>query len=564
MYFDALTLAAIAAELRATVLDGRVQDVLPAGPLDIGLEIYAVHERHYVLLSADRHTPRVHLASAKLRRGVETDSPLLLRLRKDLEGAFLTDIRQPPFERVLELVFENVALGEVKLIAECFERRANLVVVQAGLVRECAVRVGAEINRARVTLPGRPYQPPPPHRKPAPNAVTPDELRALLLVPDPAWRVLMAGMQGVSPLIAQEAVFRATGASKTPAMRVSAPEALLAALAELYAPVRDGAWEPCLVYDDEEPVAYAPYALTHLAEGHRIEGTDTASIAVERFYAASFGAHAYDARKGRVRAQFDAAAERLARKREALQRELEGSAQVETLRQSGELILAYSRAIKPRQRELRAAYEVDGPELVIALNPDLTAVQNAQDYFKRYDKAKTAARELPARVAAVDADLAYLAQLRADLDLADSFPAIDDVRRELEETGWLGEPGAGKRRQQPAGPLRVVSADGYVIWVGRNARQNEQVTFKRARPNDLWLHAHGVPGAHVIVVTGGRPVAESTLQQAAALAAQHSALRNEAHVAVDIAPRKAVRRIPGGRPGMVTYRAERTITIGGV
>jgi predicted ribosome quality control (RQC) complex YloA/Tae2 family protein len=227
--------------------------------------------------------------------------------------------------------------------------------------------------------------------------------------------------------------------------------------------------------------------------------------------------------------------------------------------------------VRPGQRELRAAYGPDEPEHVVALRPAALGRANAQEYFQRYEKAKSAARDLPARLAVIQADLDYLSQLYADLDLAESFPGIDEVRQALGATGWLGaqhapSPEGGRiafRRGGKgvrSGPLRVVSPEGVVIWVGRNARQNDELTFKRARPDDLWLHVREGPGAHVVVACAGQAVAESVVQQAADLAVQHSPRRGEKGVAVVVTARRHVRRVPGGRPGLVTYRHERTLT----
>jgi predicted ribosome quality control (RQC) complex YloA/Tae2 family protein len=570
MYFDALTLAAVAAELEASLIGARVQDIIPLSADGVGLELYARPQRQYLLLSADQRAPRVHLAAGRLRRGVEVVSALILRLRKELDGAHLAAVEQPAFERVLALVFEAGSGEEIELVAECIERRANIVLVQAGVVLECARRVGADVNRARVTLPGQPYAPPPAQIKHAPDGLTAAGLGAVLAAQtsrtpsQPAWRALVGALRGVSPLAAREALFRATGATETAVADVREPEALLAALQALLGPLAGDAgraWEPCLALEEGEPVAYAPYRLTHL-ETAALETGATMSATLERYYGRS-GTDPYAGRKAAVRAQLDAAAQRLANRGEALAGELAQADQLDALRQAGELILAYAHAISSGQRELRAAYEVDGPEQVITLDPQLRPVQNAQAYFRRYEKARAAARELPGLLEAVTTDQAYLEQLRADLELADSFPAIDEVRQALAEAGWLGAPArAPARRGAPAGgPRRVVSPDGIVIWVGRSARQNEEVTFRRARPDDLWLHVRDGPGAHVVVASGGRTVPERTLVQAAGLAARHSPRRGETGVAVVVTERKLVRKVPGGRPGLVTYRGERTLTV---
>jgi len=224
-------------------------------------------------------------------------------------------------------------------------------------------------------------------------------------------------------------------------------------------------------------------------------------------------------------------------------------------------LLAYQYTLTPGQSELRAQYEVDGPELVIKLDPSLTPLENAQRYFDRYEKAKRARKGVPQLIRATEQELAYLAQLKTDLDLATNWPEIGEVQEALQRNGyWRGQhtrqPGGGK-----SGPLKVTSEPGFVIWVGRNARQNDIVTFDKGGPADLWLHARGVPGAHVIIKSGANDVPDDVIRRAAEIAAYYSGARNEAHVPVDVTRRKYVRKIKGGKPGMVTYRNETTVEV---
>ena len=159
-----------------------------------------------------------------------------------------------------------------------------------------------------------------------------------------------------------------------------------------------------------------------------------------------------------------------------------------------------------------------------------------------------------------------LDQLELDLALAKTADEVREVRRALAELGVEGtEVTAKQRRPGKPGkfspPLTFTSADGMEIVVGRNARQNDHVTFELAAPSDLWLHARGVAGSHVIVRSSGRPVSRQTIEQAAALAAAYSAARNSTSIAVDYTERRNVRRMKGGGPGLVTYSGEKTIHV---
>jgi predicted ribosome quality control (RQC) complex YloA/Tae2 family protein len=190
--------------------------------------------------------------------------------------------------------------------------------------------------------------------------------------------------------------------------------------------------------------------------------------------------------------------ERLDRQRRLLGEELARAQNLERLRWEGEMIYGFLHTIGPGQTTL----EVEGHS--IALDPAHTPVENAQARFHAYDKAKSALAGVPERLAATEARLAGLDETLALLDLAEGFEAIEGIAREAVEQGYLKAPEQGRKqpraRRQP--PLRVESSDGYPIYVGRSAGQNEQVTFKIAAPEDLWLHAHGIPGAHVVIKRG--------------------------------------------------------------
>ncbi len=560
MYFDALTMAAVADELRAHILDGRVQKVLLPDELSVGMEVYAHGERRYLLASAHAVYARLHLAGEKLRRGVEKPSPLLLLLRKYIHGGRIATIEQPPFERVLYFGVQHPE-GNTILIIEVMGRHSNIVLVaEEGLILESIKRVGPEKSRYRTILPQRLYVPPPPQSKLDPTDVTELRLRDILSDASPessVWRALVDGIGGVSPLLAREVVYRVVGDAEATISQTVRISPLLEAFQEMLMPVWEHRWQPCVVKRGEQVVAFAPYPLTQYGDWEEVESI---SQAVEAYYGQMVGENVYAAAKRGVRDAISQARERVRRKREALKRSRVSQAQVEELRLKGEMILAYAHRIALGQRELAAPIEPDEPPLLIELDPHLSPVENAKRYFERYKKAKSAAREIPALLQRAELEERYLDQLEADLDLAANRPEIQEVEACLVEASYIRE----RRRQPKVGrsqPLAVNSQDGLLILVGRNSRQNQEVTFRRAAPHDLWLHVRGVPGAHVIIKTGEREVPQATLQEAAQLAAYYSQARDSAHVDVDYTERRYVRPIKGAGPGLVTYTQEETIRV---
>ncbi len=558
MYLDVFTLAALVDELMDTIVGGRVQDVLDVDETGVGLEIYAHHKRHYLYISADPSTPRIHLVDERLRRGLPKPTPLGLLLRRNIEGSLLTHVSQPPWERIVQLDFEG-AEGAFALIVEPMERRSNVLLVRDGIVLDCMRRVHPSENRVRVSLPGHPYSPPPPQSgKLDPSQVTLEVVTDMLAEPQDPKRKLHQALTGrflgFSPLLAREAAFRAGGSAEVRPADVAGSD-VYAAIQSLVMPLLRREWEPGIVERGGAVEAYSVYPVRALAGWHR---STSVSDALCAYYGGAVGPDAYNAAKEPVRAALREAEAKLKARLASLQRSMTDDTEREVMRQSGELILAYQYALAPGQTELRAQYDPDRAELVIPLDPQLTPLENAQHYFERYNKAKRALDDVPELIAQTERELALLAQLAVDLDLASSWPDIDDVQQALQAAGyWRGE----RRRVaggQRSAPLRVTTPDGWVIWIGRNSRQNEQVTFEKGSPGDLWLHVRDAPGAHVIIKTEGRGVPEAVIDLAASLAAFYSARRSDAKAPVDVTQRVHVRKIRGAAPGMVTYRNETT------
>jgi predicted ribosome quality control (RQC) complex YloA/Tae2 family protein len=553
VFFDALTTAAMADELGAALEGGRVQGVVLAGRLALGLEIYAGRQRRHVLLSAETEHPRVQLAGDKVRRGPEAPAPLLLLMRKYVRGARLVRVSQPDFERILSFEFVG-SEGPVTLLAEIMGRRSNLILLSPdGTIMEAIKRVTPEQSR-RPVLPQHRYEPPPPLLKPSIASLTPSRLGALLAEAQGSLtRRLVQAVAGMSPLLAREVVFRATGNAEADE---ADPEALVAVSRSLLVELpATHEWTPCVGLEEGQVVAYAPYELTHLPAQQAMPGM---SQAIQAYVEAQGAQAPYAAAVAAVRRLLGEARERELRRRAAIQRDVRPEEEINRLREYGEWVLACATQIEPGQREL-AVEGMEGRPLQIPLDPKRTPVENARHYFREYDNARSAVEGAPQRLAAVDQALAHLNQLETDLQLAENRADIDQVRSALIEAGYVRVRRPGPRARA-AGPRRLEAEEGFVIWAGRNSRQNVAV-LQRAAPGDLWLHARGVPGGHVILVTGGRPVPEALLERAAALAAYYSAARDEPQVQVDVTERRYVRPIRGAGPGQVTYRNERTLQV---
>lgn len=548
--FDSTALKAIQDELNEKILHGHVQEIVQTDELAFGFEIYAQHTRHNLYLSAHPNDARAHLVSHKMRGNGQTPSPLLLLLRKQVENAFIDSIIQLPHERVLKIQFDHSAEGLSTLVIETIGKYSNIILVDpGGTVIDALKRVGSQVNRTRVILPKQPYVPPPPQSKFSPATLTTTDLASVFLENRgaPVWQVLVKSTAGVSPLLAREIVFRVQG--KTNALCDPArSEELVKSLEKL----TRAPWQPSVAFEDGEPAAFAPYTLTQFAD---IRPFDSISVAIETFFGIP---ESYVAVKEPLHLQIAEARDRLARKRDALAQSLPSVGEIDRLRTSGELILAYASQIKAGQNTLSAETETGIVE--IPLDPKRSPVDNAQEYFREYRRLQHAAARVPALLAVANADLEYAEQMINDLELAENRAEIDTVIVTAREAGLL-QSTQQKARVKPSEPRVVTSRDGFAILVGKNARQNEEITFRRAKPDDIWLHARKVAGAHVVILQAGQEIPESTIEQAAVLAAQSSQARDDSRVDVIVTARRNVHRVRGGRMGMVTVRGERVVTV---
>jgi len=559
--FDAVALAAVADELNEKILRGRVQEIVELDALTFGFEIYANHVRQYLFASARPDDARVHLASQKLRASGDAATPFKLLLQKHLEGAFVDAITQIPNERVLKIQFDHQGdlghsdEGISTLVVETIGRYSNLILLDTdAIILDAARRVTPKLNRLRTILPRQIYAPPPPQAKTNLSALTIEKLTTILDENRGAAlaQTLVKNVAGVSPLFAREVEFRVNARSSLnpPLPRgVGGIPLILETLTQLsHAP-----WQPSVAFEDDEPSDFAPYQITQSPKHQTFESI---SKAIETFYGAE---EQYAALKETLAAKIKEAREKLARKRDSLASSMPRDGEIERLKTSGELILGYASEVRAGQEVLKAETEMGFVN--IPLNPQLSVVENAQKYFKDYHRAKDAARRVPALLQAAQQDLDYADQILNDLDLAENRAEIEAVAQAAREARLVVESKRQRVKIAPSEPRAFESRDGFIILVGKNAKQNEEVTFKSAKPDDLWLHARTVAGAHVVILGLGREIPESTVMQAALLAAQNSQARSESRVDVIVTERKNVRKPRGAKPGMVTVRGERVVRV---
>jgi predicted ribosome quality control (RQC) complex YloA/Tae2 family protein len=569
MPFDALTLSAVRDELEPLLTDARLQKLVFADELSLAVEVFAPQVgRGYVLLSAHPELGRVQRIASLPARGLEGDTPFSLLVRKHLRTARIRAVRQPRLERVFELDCEqrdpSGRLYRVVLIVEAMGRRSNLVLVgEDGRILDAARRAPPSRNPRRPLLPHLPYEPPPAQGRLYPEEVSAETLSAGAAGQTSLARYLSDRVAGLSPLAGRELAFRAVGDAQA---RLETPDwAAVARIVGDFVRMADRHdWEPTLATDADGPIDYAPYRLSHLAAaGATLTRFDSISAAMEAYFARR--PEAGTARRGDILAAerksllapLDRARHALERRIAALEHQLQtGQAQRDPLRRAGEAILAHQAELPAGSTEL----VVDGEP--VELDPRLSAVDNARAYFARYRKAREAEARVPDLLEEARLQAALLADLRTLVEVADQMDAVRALRREVAAaTGGKAPTPRARNAGKAALYRRVTLGDGWEAIVGTSASGNAAVTFDVAQPDDLWFHARGVPGAHVVLRTNGTSPPDEVVERAAQLAASHSAARGAGAVEVDVAPRRYVKKIAGGPPGLVRYTNERTVRV---
>ncbi len=614
--YDVLTLAAIVDEMNATAINARIQKVGLVDRLTFAAELYTPGRRRWLVASADGERARLHLTATTASLDPELITPFGLLLRKYVRGSILIGVEQEPLERIVRLsiakrlpplnatrkrgvavaveeiepdeeiealkVDEDAVLDELdrpditymQLVIEVMGRHSNIMLLDNdGVIMDSVKHVTPAMSRVRPIWPRLTYTLPPAMGRPDPRRVTAAAMGDILEAAKPkdeVARLLVSRLRAVSPQIAREAVFRATGDVGT---RVGAegidPAAVARELRGLYESLLTNVWQPVVYREDEAVIAFSAFPL------HGLEASSDVELLASMSEAARLGDDATSAdapvshaqRRERMLATIAAARDRVDARLASLEAQEAKAIEVERLREQGELIYAWLYQIRPGDSVL----EVDGQ--TIALDPNLSGKENAAEYFQRYRKAQGAGRQLPELIEQATQQLDYLAQLGTMVRQAPGFIELESLATEWD--GVAEQFGArasvkGRGRAMPKSsskadrrPKALYDPEGHAIYIGRSGRQNDAVTFDVAGADDTWLHARGVPGSHVIIKwrTPMPEEDERTVALAASLAAWYSGSRGNGSVEVDVTRRRHVRKIKGAGPGMVTYRQERTISV---
>ncbi|HZK25817.1 MAG TPA: NFACT RNA binding domain-containing protein [Oscillospiraceae bacterium] len=568
MAYDGLTMACVQQELKHSLIGARIEKIYQPSNREIVLHLRTREAALMLLCSADPQLARVHLTTAKPANPAVAPAFCML-MRKHLTGARLLDIEQDQLERVLTFVFRSYdQFGDntkKRLVCEVMGKHSNIILTMPNeqeipQVLGSIKTVDETMSRLRVVMPGEIYFPPPAQDKLNLFDFTEEELTAALLQAEnkAADNALVQAVGGLGRELAREIIRRA--AANEPAHPLAMVRPLTIELQRLAAAFKNGKLTPCLrKLEDQKP----EFSLLAPTSAQQIELTFYATVneALDAYYTAVV----QELQTNEVRQQLlHTINKHLTRseKKQYLQKnELQEMEGADKYRIWGEMLTASLHQLRSGMKEAHVInyYAENIEKLKIPLDPSLSPQANAQRYFKRYRKLSDGKKYLRQRLKATYSQLNYLESLLVAAQNAD-LPALLEIREEMESDGLIRSRSHKKRvTAPPSQPLHFLSPDGIEVLVGKNNRQNDQLTMRLAASADVWLHVKDVPGSHVIIRHAEPPT--STLLFAAALAAHYSKAAASANVPVDYTQVRHVKKPRGAKPGMVIYDHHNTVYV---
>ena len=564
MAFDATYLSAVLGEIRQKAADARVDKIHQPSRDTVIIHLKCRDGREKLLFALNPTAPRLHLTATSPENPSEPPMFCML-LRKHLLGARLVEVSQLPMERCACFVFDCIdELGDrvqKRLVAEMMGRTCNLYLLSPeGRIMDCLRRIGLDETSKRPALPGLYYQDPEPVAKKDPRDLTVNDYVNLLCEPsaDVLADRLMDCIGGLSPMVCREAALFAAGAVDARVENLN-PAETAERLALWF---HEHVCHPTPCYITQSDGTPKQFAFCPIRQYGAYQTAESFSALLDGFYSLRDSRDAMRQKSQAVRKTVSNLCTRLTRKLAIQEKELEATYDRERLRQLGDIVTANMHRITKGQTVLRAEdfYDENMTEIDIPISPLLSAHQNAAKFYKDYTRMKNAEKELTRQIELGEEELNYLKSVLEELNRASTDQELEEIKQELQLGGYLkADSGKKRMKQAKCNPMRFVSTDGYPIYVGRNNRQNDELTFKLARKDDIWCHASKVHGSHVIISCGGTNPPDDTVTQAAQLAAFYSENKGGQNIDVDVTPVKQVKKLPGAKPGMVIYHTYRTV-----
>ncbi|SDM74656.1 Rqc2 family fibronectin-binding protein [Lachnospira pectinoschiza] len=565
MAFDGIVISNIVDQLNKTIKNGRLYKIAQPENDELFLTVKTSEGQYRLLLSANPTLPLCYLAKDNKTSPIKAPNFCML-LRKHLNNGRIISITQPEFERIIDIEIEHLdELGDLcrkHLITEFMGKHSNIILVnEDNMILDSIRHVSAQMSSVREVLPGRPYFITNTNNKLNPVATTKDEFfENVFSKAQPISKAIYQTYTGFSSLAGEELCIRAKIDSQLPAncLENADKEAIFDTFSKLLTDIKADNYKPNIVFSNNIPKEFWAFELEMFSGSNKtsdiaISNYESISDLIRDFYKKKEIYTRIHQKSADLRRIVTTILERDIKKLDIQERQLKDTEKKEKYKIYGELLSAYSYDVTSGDESYTCNNYYDNSEITIPLDKDLSAIENANKYFAKYNKLKRTYEATTVLIKEVSADINYLESVLNSLEIAVSEEDLNQIKEELHETGYIKSSKKKNSKKISSKPLHYISSDGFDIYVGKNNSQNDELTFKFANANDWWFHAKQMPGSHVVLRTNGKEVPDRAFEEAAALAAYYSKGRELEKVEIDYVVKKEVKKPAQAKPGYVVY-----------
>ena len=568
MAFDGITIANIVTELNQTITGGKINKIAQPENDELIITIKNQRKQYRLFLSASASLPLIYLTETNKPSPLTAPNFCML-LRKHIGSGKIIAIEQPGMERIIRFTIEHLnELGDLctkYLIVEIMGKHSNIIFCnEKDQIIDSIKHVSAHMSSVREVLPGRPYFIPETQSKLNPFVLT-EEIFQEKIFPRPVnvAKAIYTSITGISPLMAEEVCYRAgiDGGIPTDGLEDVERVHLAHTFLRMVDDIRDGHFEPNIIYKGKEPVEFACFPLPQYQD-YRAVSYPSIFPVLETYYAEKNIVTKMRQKTVDLRKIVQNALERNVKKYQLQQKQLKDTEKKEKYRVWGELLNTYGYEVEPGAKSMEALNYYTNEMIQIPLDETMTPQENAKKYFDKYSKLKRTKEALDTLLQETGDEIKHLESIAASLDIASSEEDLVQIKEEMMEYGYVKRKNTGgKKVKVTSRPYHYISSDGYDIYVGKNNFQNDELSFKFASGNDWWFHAKGQPGSHVIVKSKNEELPDRTFEEAGKLAAYYSKGRQAPKVEIDYTQKKNLRKPTGGKPGFVVYYTNYSLLI---
>ena len=566
MAFDAIIMGALCREI-STQGPMKVEKIYQPAADEIVMLLRSPRESFKLLINAGSNYPRINFTKAQSDNPAKAPMFCML-LRKHLAGAKLIGVKQPELERVcfLELeAYDEMGFKSNKyLICEIMGKYANIILTDKDMKIISALKpIDFSASKIRQILPGLTYEMPPKQDKKDPTRITAEELTCLYENASKDLRCdkfIVNNFAGMAISTARQIAYMC-GKSVDCILENVKLSTLLPAFFDIMEKFKQGILTPYIIHDKNgAPVEYSYIPLEYFGSEYTCTNVDTFSSVLDMFYSKKSKMERMRQRSTDILRLLTNAESRINKKISIHLSDLDKCEESETFKLYGDLITASIYMMKKGQDKVTVCnyYDESCPNIEIPLDVRLSPAQNAQQYYKKYNKAKKARVELARQIEIAKAELEYIGTVFDSLSKAETESDLHEIRDELYHSGYASRmKNYTAVKQSAAKPLKFITSSGYTVYCGKNNRQNDYVTSKLSEKSDWWFHVKNMPGSHVLMQSKGEEPSELDFTEAAEIAAFYSKAEGD-NIAVDYTQVKYVKKPAGSKPGFVVYNVNWT------